>query len=140
MNSVRVLLSVAINCGWTLYQIDVKNAFLHGELQEEVYMQPPPGYDGIKGNMVCKLHKAIYRLKQSPRAWYAKLSSVPKKAGFLQSNADSSLFIRSGTSGKLLVLIYVDDIIITGDNATEIEALKLSLRQTFAIKDLEKLK
>ena len=140
MNSVRVLLSVAINCGWSLYQMDVKNAFLHGELQEEVYMQPPPGYDGIKGNMVCKLHKAIYGLKQSPRAWYAKLSSVLEKAGFMRSNADSSLFVRTGTRGKLVVLIYVDDLIITGDNTVEIEALKLSLHQVFAIKDLGRLK
>ncbi|KAM2954379.1 hypothetical protein FF1_032665 [Malus domestica] len=140
MNSVRVLLSVAINCGWSLYQMDVKNAFLHGELQEEVYMQPPPGYDGIKGNMVCKLHKAIYGLKQSPRAWYAKLSSVLEKAGFMRSNADSSLFVRTGTKGKLVVLVYVDDLIITGDNTVEIEALKLSLHQAFAIKDLGRLK
>ncbi|KAM1141036.1 hypothetical protein ACFX19_041752 [Malus domestica] len=84
--------------------MNVKNAFLQGELQEEVYMQPPPGYNGIKGNVVCKLHKAIYGLKQSPRAWYAKLNSVLKKDGFLRSNANSSLFVRTGTSGKLVVL------------------------------------
>ncbi|KAM1278430.1 hypothetical protein ACFX2J_030451 [Malus domestica] len=120
--------------------MDVKNAFLHGELQEEVYMQPPSGYDVIKGNMICKLHKAIYGLKQSPKAWYAMLNSVLEKAGFLRSNADSSLFVRTNTSGKLVVLIYVDDLIITRDSAAEIEALKLSLLQTFAIKDLGKLK
>ncbi|XP_068332795.1 uncharacterized protein [Pyrus communis] len=107
MNSMQVLLSVAINCGWTLYQMDVKNAFLHEELQEKVYMQCPPGLE---------------------------------KAGFLRSNADSILFVRTGTSGKFVVLIYVDDLIIIGDSVTEIEALKLSLRQTFAIKDLGKLK
>ena len=140
MNTVRVSLSVAFNCGWSLYQMDVKNAFLHGELQEEVYMQPPPGYDCLKGNMVCKLHKEIYGLKQSPRAWYAKLNSVLEKIGFMCSNADSSLFVRTGINGKLMVLIYVDDLIITGDNVTEIAALKLSLHQTFAIKDLGRLK
>ncbi|KAM2935575.1 hypothetical protein COP2_033275 [Malus domestica] len=121
MNSVKVLLSIVVNCGWTLYQMDVKNAFLQGELQEEVYIQPPPGSNGIQGSMVCKLHKAIYRLKQSGRAWYAKLSSVLEKAGFLRSNADSSLFVRTSTSGKLVVFIYVDDLIITEDSATEIE-------------------
>ncbi|KAM2132845.1 hypothetical protein ACFX1Q_014202 [Malus domestica] len=105
MNSVRVLLLVAVNCGWPLYQMDVKNAFLHGELQEEVYMQPPPGYNGYKDNMVCKLHKAIYGLKQSPKAWYAKHSSILDKAGFVRSNVDSSLFVRIGTSAKLVVLI-----------------------------------
>ncbi|XP_068323144.1 uncharacterized mitochondrial protein AtMg00810-like [Pyrus communis] len=111
MNSVKVLLSVDVNCGWSLYQMDVKNAFLHGELQKEVYMQPLPGYNGLEGNMVCKLHIAIYGLKQSPRA-----------------------------CGKLVVLIYVDDLIIIGDSAVEIEALKRSLHQTFAIKDLGQLK
>ncbi|XP_070675610.1 uncharacterized mitochondrial protein AtMg00810-like [Malus domestica] len=90
--------------------------------------------------MVCKLHKVIYGLKQSPRAWYAKLSSVLNKAGFVRSNVDSSLFIRNGSSGKHVVLIYVDDLIITGDNESEIDALKRSLHYTFSIKDLGRLK
>ncbi|KAM2757556.1 hypothetical protein PS2_019291 [Malus domestica] len=120
--------------------MDVKNAFLHGELQEEVYMQIPPGYSPLKDKMVCKLHKAIYGLKQSPRAWYAKLSSMLEREGFLISNVDSSLFVWNGTRGKLVVLIYIDDLIITGDNAFEIGALKASLHQTFVIKDLGKLK
>ncbi|CAN6725556.1 unnamed protein product [Malus baccata var. baccata] len=110
MNSVRVLLLLAVNCGWPLYQMDVKNAFLHGELQEKMYMQHPPGYNGHKDNMVCKLHKAIYGLKQSPRAWYAKHSSILDKAGFVRR-----------------------------DSAVEIEALKRSLHQTFAIKDIGRL-
>ncbi|CAN6696244.1 unnamed protein product [Malus baccata var. baccata] len=90
--------------------------------------------------MVCKLHNAIYGLKQSPRAWYAKLSSVLERAGFLRSNADSSLFVRTGMRGRLMILIYVDDLIITGESETEIAALKQSLQETFAIKDLGRLK
>ncbi|PRQ53440.1 putative RNA-directed DNA polymerase [Rosa chinensis] len=141
MNTVRVLLSVAINHAWPLYQMDVKNAFLHGDLEEEVYMRLPPGHSQSHDpDIVCKLHKAIYGLKQSPRAWYAKLSSVLEEVGFHRSNADSSLFIRIGSTSKLLVLIYVDDLIITGDNAEEIELLKQSLRNRFAIKDLGILK
>ncbi|KAB2605310.1 hypothetical protein D8674_005027 [Pyrus ussuriensis x Pyrus communis] len=125
MNTVRVLLSVAVNHDWPLFQMDVKNAFLHGELQEEVYMKLPPGHpQEQETTKVCKLHKAIYGLKQSPRAWYAKLSSVLEVAGFKRSHADSSLFVRSGVQGKLIVLIYVDDLIITGDNMDELEALK----------------
>ena len=140
MNTVRVLLSVAVNQGWFLFQMDVKNAFLHGELEEEVYMQLPPGHPQASQNgLVCKLHKAIYGLKQSPRAWYAKLSSVLEEVGFSRSNADSSLFVRIGSLGKLVVLIYVDDLIITGDNMDEIVSLKQSLHQKFAIKDLGKL-
>ncbi|KAM1523492.1 hypothetical protein TB1_012866 [Malus domestica] len=125
---------------WLVVIPDGCYAFLHGELQEEVYMKIPLGYSPVKDGMVCKLHKAIYGLKQSPRAWYAKLSSVLEREGFLISNVDSSLFLQNGTRGKLVVLIYVDDLIITCDNLFEIGALKTSLHQTFAIKDLGKLK
>ncbi|KAM1701730.1 hypothetical protein ACFXTH_027076 [Malus domestica] len=117
MNTVRVLLSVAINSQWSLHQMDVKNAFLHGELEEEVYMRLPPGHEREKEQgVVCKLHKAIYGLKQSPRAWYSKLSSVLMSSGFKRSNVDSSMFTRLGTHGRLVVLVYVDDLIVTGDN------------------------
>ncbi|KAK9911087.1 hypothetical protein M0R45_035010 [Rubus argutus] len=141
MSTVRVLLSVAMNHAWPLYQMDVKNAFLHGDLEEEVYMKLPPGHPQSQDpNMVCKLHKAIYGLKQSPRAWYAKLSSVLEEVGFHRSNADSSLFVRIGSTSKLVVLIYVDDLIVTGDNVEEINILKQSLQRKFAIKDLGPLK
>ncbi|KAB2634462.1 S2-RNase [Pyrus ussuriensis x Pyrus communis] len=119
MSTIRVLLSVAVNHEWPLYQMDVKNAFLHGDLEEEVYMQLPPGHPQAQNSgMACKLHKSIYGLKQSPRAWYAKLSSVLENFGFKRSHADSSLFVRIGSVGKLVVLIYVDDIIITGNLVT----------------------
>ncbi|KAI5337174.1 hypothetical protein L3X38_016443 [Prunus dulcis] len=141
MNTVRVLLSVAVNNDWSLFQMDVKNAFLHGELEEEVYMSLPPGHPQEKQEgMVCKLHKAIYGLKQSPRAWYAKLSSVLESVKFQRSFADSSLFVKDENGSKLIVLIYVDDIIITGSNLAEITKLKLFLHQKFAIKDLGSLK
>ncbi|CAL2230655.1 unnamed protein product [Prunus armeniaca] len=141
MNTVRVLLSVAINNDWPLFQMDVKNAFLHGELEEEVYMSLPPGHPQEKQEgMVCKLHKAIYGLKQSPQAWYAKLSSVLESINFKRSNADSSLFVKDGPAGRLVVLIYVDDLIITGSNMREIHKLKSFLHKKFAIKDLGSLK
>jgi hypothetical protein len=141
MNTVRVLLSVAINCGWSLYQMDVKNAFLHGDLEEDVYMRIPPGHGREKEQgMVCKLHKALYGLKQSPRAWYSKLSSVLIASGFKRSHADSSLFVRTGNVGRLIVLVYVDDLIITGDNMDEIQSLKSTLHETFSIKDLGSLR
>ncbi|KAM1606973.1 hypothetical protein ACFX1Z_027609 [Malus domestica] len=141
MNTVRVLLSVAINNAWPLFQMDVKNAFLHGELEEEVFMKLPPAHPQSNNlEMVCKLHKSIYGLKQSPRAWYAKLSHVLERVGFCWSNADSSLFVSSSTSGKLVVFIYIDDLIVTGDNMSEISALKQYLNHKIAIKDLGILK
>ncbi|KAM1687292.1 hypothetical protein ACFX2K_035287 [Malus domestica] len=141
MNTVRVLLSVAINNAWPLFQMDVNNAFLHGDLEEEVYMKLPSSHPREnEPNKVCRLHKAIYGLKQSPRAWYSKLSSVLEVAGFKRSHADSSLFVQSSIAGKLVVLIYVDDLIIIGDNISEIKTLKQSLHQKFVIKDLGPLK
>ncbi|KAM1944122.1 hypothetical protein ACFX15_012370 [Malus domestica] len=141
INIVRVLLSVAINKAWPLFQMDVKNAFLYGELEEEVFMKLPPGHPKSNNpEMVCKLHKSIYSLKQSPRAWYAKLSHVLERVGFYRSNADSSLFVRASTPSKLMVLIYVDDLIVTGANMSEISALKQYLNHKFAIKYLDILK
>ena len=71
MNTVRVLLSLAANLGWCMQQFDVKNAFLHGDLDEEIYMEIPPGFGfNLEGNKVCKLKKALYGRKQSPRAWF----------------------------------------------------------------------
>ncbi|XP_068328140.1 uncharacterized mitochondrial protein AtMg00810-like [Pyrus communis] len=86
------------------------------------------------------MHKFIYGLKQSPRAWYAKLSFILEKFDFRRSNADSSLFVRVGSVGKLIVLIYVDDLIVTGNNVEEVHSLKLALQSKFAIKDLGTLK
>jgi hypothetical protein len=121
--------------------MDVKNAFLHGDLKEEVYMSIPPGHpQEAKFGLVCKLKKAIYGLKQSPRAWYAKLSSVLMLNGLKRSNADPSLFVKRSNSGIVVVLIYVDDIVITGDDQNAISNLKILLHNRFAIKDLGTLK
>ena len=121
--------------------MDVKNAFLHGDLKEEVYMSIPPGHpQEATFGLMCKLKKAIYGLKQSPWAWYAKLSSVLMLNGLKQSNADPSLFVKRSNSGIIVVLIYVDDIVITGDDQNEISKLKILLHNRFSIKDLGTLK
>lgn len=75
--TVRVLLSLAVSKGWTLHQIDIQNAFLHGDLKEEVYMSQPPGFQDTKAppGYICKLDKALYGLKQAPRAWHSKLTN-----------------------------------------------------------------
>jgi hypothetical protein len=94
MTIIRVLLSVVINQGSSLYQMDVRNAFLHGELEEEVFRKLPLGHpQSHSPNLVCKLHKSIYGLKQSPRAWHAKLSFVLQTHGFIRNNIDSLLFM-----------------------------------------------
>ena len=92
--TIRLVLSLAVSRGWHLRQIDVNNAFLHGFLEEEVYMQQPPGFeDTFTPHYVCKLHKALYGLKQSPRAWFSRLRDKLHHLGFHSSKADMSLFI-----------------------------------------------
>ena len=115
--TIRTVLSIAVSRGWCLRQLDVQNVFLHGVLEEEVYMRQPPGFENeVAPHLVCKLDKAIYGLKQAPRAWYSKLSSKLIELGFQASKSDTSLFIYSKQGVTLFMLIYVDDIIVTGNS------------------------
>uniref|UniRef100_A0A2N9HTS2 Reverse transcriptase Ty1/copia-type domain-containing protein n=1 Tax=Fagus sylvatica TaxID=28930 RepID=A0A2N9HTS2_FAGSY len=135
--TVRLVLSIAVSAGWSLRQIDIQNAFLHGDLSEEVFMSQPPGYSHPQfPNHICKLEKALYGLKQAPRAWFSKLSTKLLALGFTGSRSDSSLFIYMGSSFVMYVLIYVDDIIITCSKPSAIDELLLVLKSDFAVKDL----
>jgi histone deacetylase 1/2 len=117
--------------------VDVSNAFLHGFLSEDVYMQQPPGFEDAQyPTHVCKLQRAIYGLKQSPRAWYARLSARLLQLGFVPSRADTSLFIFNQAGVQVFMLVYVDDIVIAGSTPAAVEGLVRSLSNTFPIKDL----
>jgi hypothetical protein len=142
LNTVRILLSLASNLDWPLYQMDVKNAFLNGDLEEEVYMDIPPGFETSENaNKVCKLKKSLYGLKQSPRAWFDRFTKVVKKSGYIQCQTDHTMFLKQSPSGKKAILIvYVDDIVLTGDHEEEIKRLKSLLAKEFEIKDLGNLK
>ncbi|KAM0014676.1 putative RNA-directed DNA polymerase [Helianthus debilis subsp. tardiflorus] len=135
--TIRVLLSLAVTNQWPLRQLDVQNAFLHGDLEETVYMRQPPGFvDKDKPDHVCLLHKSLYGLKQAPRAWFNRLSSTLQTLGFNGSKTDPSLFILKTNEVLLYVLVYVDDIIITGNNQDAINKVIAQLSSTFAVKDL----
>ena len=139
LNTIRILIALATLFDWKLFQFDVKNAFLQGELEEEVYMAPPPGYFLKMNNTgdVWHLRKSIYGLKQSPRAWFGKLSKTMLSAGYAQSEGDHTLFIKHGKEGKVAILIvYVDDIVVTGNDVAEIQNLKKHLASLFDIKAL----
>lgn len=135
MTTVRTLIAIASVRGWSISQMDVKNAFLNGDLHEEVYMTPPPGVDHQPGE-VCRLRKALYGLKQAPRAWFEKFSTVITSLGFLPSHHDSALFVKCTSAGRILLSLYVDDMIITGDDYDGIDSLKSELARCFAMKDL----
>ncbi len=113
MVTVRVFLAIAAAKQWELHQMDVHNAFLHGDLQEEVYMTIPPGFRVTQPRKVCKLRKSLYGLKQAPRCWFAKLSTALKDYGFKQSHSDYSLFTLQRDTSQVNVLVYVDDLIIS---------------------------
>uniref|UniRef100_A0A2N9J2P6 Reverse transcriptase Ty1/copia-type domain-containing protein n=1 Tax=Fagus sylvatica TaxID=28930 RepID=A0A2N9J2P6_FAGSY len=99
----------AANPDWPLHQLDVKNAFLHGDLNETVYMAQPPGFES-KGECVCHLKKSIYGLKQSPRAWFDKFSMVVVSHGMTRSQADYSIFFKKTRTGIVILVVHVDDI------------------------------
>ena len=126
ISSVHALLAVAAARKWDLFQMDVKNAFLNGNLSEEVYMQPPLGLS-VESNKVCHLRRALYDLKQAPRVWFAKFSSTISRLSYMASHYDSALFLRCTDKGTILLLLYVDDMIITGDDLNGIQELKVFL-------------
>jgi len=139
MTTVRTLLAVASVRAWSISQLDVKNAFLNGELREEVYMRPPPGYL-VPDGMVCRLRRSLYGLKQAPRAWFQRFASVIIAAGFSPSNHDPALFIHTSPRGRTLLLLYVDDMIITGDDSEYIAFVKARLSEQFLMSDLGPLR
>jgi hypothetical protein len=118
----------------------VHNAFLHGKLEEKVYLRQPPRHeDKSRPNYVCKLEKALYRLKQAPRAWYSKLSSKLVELGFKASKTDTSLFYLNTSKLVMFILVYVDDIIVVSSKPYATLALLNKLKDEFALKDLGNL-
>ena len=140
MPTVRCILSLAASQGWQLHQMDVHNGFLHGDLDEEIYMKPPPGFHPPRPNLVCKLWKSLYGLRQAPRQWFFKLASTLHKYGFQQSLLDHSLFVYRKGDVFLAILIYVDDLVLTNNNPNKCRTFKNYLRQCFKMKDLGPLK
>ena len=141
LSSIRILIAISTARKWPLFQMDVKNAFLNGELLEEVYMKLPPGYSHPPGfpHRVCRLRRALYGLKQAPQAWFAKLSSTISQYGFSGSSLYTTLFLRQSDHGITILLLYADDMIIIGDDIQGIQDLKHFLGCQFEMKDPDPL-
>lgn len=138
--TLRLVLDVAVSYSWPIRQLDVNNAFLQGTLTEEVYMDQPPGFvDTDRPDHVWKLNKAVYGLKQAPRAWYIELSNFLISLGFVNSLADTSLFTLHRGAECIYMLVYVDDIVITGNTKSGITRVLQLLADRFSVKDPEDL-
>ena len=135
--TIRIMLNIAVARDWPIKQLDVSSAFLHGDLSEPVYMFQLDGFeDPNRPDHVCCLTKALYGLKQAPRAWFDTFSSFLIEFGFICSRSDPSLFTYHKDSKSLVLLLYVDDILLTGSDERLLEVLLQALHSRFAMKDM----
>ncbi|KAG7561531.1 Zinc finger CCHC-type superfamily [Arabidopsis thaliana x Arabidopsis arenosa] len=140
-DTIRMLLAEAAKRQWSVYQLDVKSAFLHGVLKETVFVEQPEGYEKTgEEHKVYKLHKALYGLKQAPRAWYSKIEEYFTKEGFTKCELEHTLFIKNESGGRILIIsLYVDDLIFTGNDSVMCEEFKASMKREFEMTDLGKM-
>ncbi|KAL0392228.1 UNVERIFIED_CONTAM: Retrovirus-related Pol polyprotein from transposon RE2 [Sesamum radiatum] len=137
LDTIRALIAIAANKKWKIYQMDVKSAFLNGYIDEEIYVEQPQGFIA-KGSeeKVLRLKKALYGLKQAPRAWYSRIDKYFMDRGFRRSLSEPTLYIKSQGNDTLIVSLYVDDLIYTGNNEKMIQVFKEDMMKTFEMSDL----
>jgi hypothetical protein len=137
LTTIRVLFFMAASYGLIVHQMDVKTAFLNGELEEEIYMDQPDGFV-VKGEetKVCKLLKSLYGLKQAPKQWHEKFDRTLTSVGFVVNEADKCVYYRHGGGEGVILCLYVDDTLIFGTNIKVIHEVKSFLSKCFDIKDL----
>ncbi|PKU85564.1 Retrovirus-related Pol polyprotein from transposon TNT 1-94 [Dendrobium catenatum] len=135
--TIRVLFTIALSKGWPVQQLDVSNAFLHGQLTDTVYMTQPRGFiDNEFPDHVCHLRKSIYGLRQAPRQWYTTFTNYLIHLGFHYSTADPSLLTFKHDSTLIFLLVYVDDILVTGNNEALLSDMLSKLHNKFNMKNL----
>ncbi|KAL5805411.1 hypothetical protein ACOSQ4_028144 [Xanthoceras sorbifolium] len=137
LTTIRLVLKIVAAENLHLEQLDVKTAFLHGDLEEEIYMRQPEGFkEAGKENLVCRLKKSLYGLKQAPRQWYKKFDSFMSSSGFTRCQADHCCYIKRFDNSFIILLLYVDDMLVAGSDMQEIMNLKRELSKQFAMKNL----
>lgn len=137
LGTIRLLLAVAAQMNWKVNQLDVKSAFLNGVLQEEIYVEQPEGFRK-KGeeDKVFLLKKALYGLKQAPRVWYSKIDDHLFSLGFKKSLSEATLYVKRHYNDIIIVSLYVDDLLVTGNNACLVEKFKQEMKKVFEMTDL----
>jgi hypothetical protein len=136
-STICIFLSLAVTSSWPIHQLDVKNAFLHGSLNETIYCQQPLGFEDTNNpNHVCLLKKSLYGLKQAPRAWFQRFSTFILTISFHPSPSDSSLFVYHNNSHTAYLLLYVDEIVFTASSQQFLDHIISLLRSEFSMTDL----
>jgi hypothetical protein len=135
LTTARVLLHLAAALCLLVHVMDVDQAFLHGDLEEEIYMEPPPGLGTVDTSKVWRLRRPLYGLKQSPRQWHSKLKGVLLELGFQPVHGDPSLFLYKG-EGSLWILVYVDDLLLLSNSTAQLDRFKAAILKHFPMKDL----
>jgi hypothetical protein len=138
MSSIRVILSLAAKMNLEIKQLDMKIAFLHGNLEEEIYMEQPEGFSAKgKEHLVCWLKKNLYGLKQALRLWYKKFDSFMVDHGYDRTTSNHCVFVKKFSNGEFIILLlYMDDMLIVGHDTSKIDKLKKELSKSFSMKDL----
>eukprot|EP00253_Pinus_taeda_P012734 PITA_12734 len=136
MNSICLVLSLATSFKWEVHQMDVKFAFLHGNSHEEIYMEQPPGFIQIDSNLVRQLKKSLHGIKQAPRAWYAEMDSFLLDTGFSRCPSDNIVYTKKVGKSLIILVLYVDDLILTGSDPNLINHVNSSLKNQFEMTNL----
>ena len=137
LKSVRIMLAIAAFFDYEIWQMDVKTAFLNVFLKEELYMMQPEGFvDPKNANKVCKLQRSIYGLVQASRSWNKRFDEVIKAFGFIQVVGESCIYKKVSGSSVAFLILYVDDILLIGNNVEFLESIKDYLNKSFSMKDL----
>src|SRR3954453_11357859 len=137
LKSVRIVLAIAAYFDYEIWQMDVKTAFLNGNLDEDVYMIQPEGFvNPQNASKVCKLQKSIYGLKQASRSWNIHFKEVVKSFDFIENEKEPCVFKKFSGSSIVFLILYVDDILLIGNDIPMLKAVKESLKNSFAMKDL----
>jgi hypothetical protein len=134
--TVRTMLSLAVSRSWPIHQLDVKNVFLHGTLSETVYYSQPTGFvDPTQPDLVCRLNKSLYELKQAPHVWYSQFATYLSR-GFVEAKSGTSLFVFHRGADTVYLLLYIDDIVLTASSTMLLQHTISALKREFAMKDL----
>ena len=140
MTTIQTVITLVATTKWHLHHMEVKNAFLQGELDEEVYMIQPPSFKSSTHPQAgCRHKKPLYTLKQAPRAWHSKITQYLHHTGFKMSKSNNSMFIQSDSKGQLYIVIYVNDLIIGGEHLAHIDHIKKLLSSQSEMKDMKDL-